>query len=357
MARRRRSRAALESLATKTCAGVTATRLSSFGVVLSWLAAVIALPSSSALAAGLPLQPVADIPLGGNTTRLDYTSLDADRHLLFIAHLGDSAVIVFDVQARRVVARIANVSKVHGVLAIPQLHTVYASATGTNEVVAIDDRSWQITARIPAGVYPDGMAYAPEVRKLYVSDEHGNTETVIDVGRNVRVATIPLGGEVGNSQYDPASQHVFANVQTRAELVEIDPVTDKVVGRTPLPGAKGNHGLLIESERQLAFIACEDNATLLVLDLRTRKIAVSFRTGNDPDVLAFDPGLGLLYVAGESGNTALFGFEGGKVVKVGEVFSGPHAHVVAVDPLTHDVYFPLMNLDGATALRIVRPSQ
>src|SRR6185369_6203820 len=73
MARRRRSRAALESLATKTCAGVTATRLSSFGVVLSWLAAVIALPSSSALAAGLPLQPVADIPLGGNTTRLDYT--------------------------------------------------------------------------------------------------------------------------------------------------------------------------------------------------------------------------------------------------------------------------------------------
>jgi len=39
------------------------------------------------------------------------------------------------------------------------------------------------------------------------------------------------------------------------------------------------------------------------------------------------------------------------------VFSGPHAHVVAVDPRTHDVYFPLMNLGGATALRIVRPSQ
>jgi DNA-binding beta-propeller fold protein YncE len=309
------------------------------------------------MAAGLPLQPVADIPLGGSTTRLDYTSLDADRHLLFIAHLGDSAVIVFDTQARRVVARIANVSKVHGVLAIPQLHTVYASATGTNEVVAIDDRSWQITARIPAGAYPDGMAYAPAVRKLYVSDEHGNTETVIDVGRNVRVATIPLGGEVGNSQYDPVSQHVFANVQTRAELVEIDPATDKVVGRTPLPGAKGNHGLLVDSERRLAFIACEDNATLLVLDLRTRKIAVSFRTGNDPDVLAFDRGLGLLYVASESGNTAVFGFEAGKVVKVGEVFSGPHAHVVAVDPLAHDVYFPLMNLDGATAVRILRPSQ
>jgi DNA-binding beta-propeller fold protein YncE len=320
------------------------------------IAAIVGLPASGADAAGLPLLPVADVPLGGNATRLDYTSVDADRHLLFIAHLGDSAVIVFDTQARRVVARIADVRKVHGVLAIPQLHRVYASATGTNEVVVIDDRSWRITARIPAGVYPDGMAYAPEVRKLYVSDEHGNTETVIDVDRNVRVATIPLGGEVGNSQYDAASKHVFANVQTRGDLVEIDPVTDKIVGRTALPGAKGNHGLLIDSDRHLAFIACEDNAKLLVLDLRTRKVAASFGTGADPDVLAFDPGLGLLYVASESGNTALFGFEAGTVVKAGETFSGPDAHAVAVDPGTHDVYFPLMNLDGATALRIVHPS-
>jgi hypothetical protein len=41
---------------------------------------------------------VAEIPLGGNTTRLDHESLDQGRHLLFIAHLGDSAVIVFDTE-------------------------------------------------------------------------------------------------------------------------------------------------------------------------------------------------------------------------------------------------------------------
>ncbi|HEX3124328.1 MAG TPA: YncE family protein [Rhodanobacteraceae bacterium] len=330
-------------------------RLACSGLFLTSLAAMIASPSCAAFAAGLPLQPVADIALGGNSTRLDYASFDADRHVLFIAHLGDSAVVVFDTQARRIVTRIANVSKVHGVLAIPQLHRIYASATGTNEVVAIDENSWQITARVPAGVYPDGIAYAPDVRKLYVSDEHGKTETVIDVDRNVRIATIALGGEVGNSQYDPGSKHVFANVQTRGDLVEIDPATDKIVGRTPLPGAKGNHGLLIDSERRLAFVACEDNASLLVLDLNTRKIAASFRTGRDPDVLALDPGLGLVYVASESGIVALFGFEAGKVVKVGEAFAGPDAHVVAVDARTHDVYFPLMDLDGATALRIVRP--
>lgn len=49
----------------------------------------------------LPLQPVADVPLGGITTR----RLRKHRFRtapLFIAHLGDSAVIVFDTQKQRV---------------------------------------------------------------------------------------------------------------------------------------------------------------------------------------------------------------------------------------------------------------
>jgi YVTN family beta-propeller protein len=300
------------------------------------------------------LQSVADIPLGGNTTRLDYASIDPDRHLLFIAHLGDSAVIVFDTKAQRVVSRIANIRSVHGVLAIPALGKVYASATSSNEVVAIDETTLRITARIPGGVYPDGMAYAPDVHKLYVSDEHGNTDTVIDVNTNTRVATIPLGGEVGSTQYDPVSKHIFANVQTQAQLVEIDPVTDKVVDRIALPGAKGNHGLLIEPEAHRAFIACEDNDKLLVLDLRTKKIIAGFDVGKDPDVLAFDPELQRLYVAGESGVVSVIGTERNGVEKIGDAHAGPNAHIVAVDPTAHYVYFPLMNMDGHTVLRVMR---
>jgi len=301
------------------------------------------------------LQPVADIPLGGNTTRLDYESLDPSRHLLFIAHLGDNAVIVFDTQARRVVARIPQISKVHGVLAIPELGTVYASATGTNEVVAIDEKTLKVTARAPGGVYPDGMAYAPEVHKLYVSDEHGNTETVVDVRTNTRVATIPLGGEVGNSQYDPVLKHIFVNVQTRKQLIEIDPTSDKVVARIDLPGAEGNHGLLIEPEQRRAFIACEDNHKLLVLDLGSRKVTAAFGVGEEPDVLAYDPGLHYVYVAAESGPVTVFKTEPAGVSNVGEVQVGSHAHAVAVDPGTHKSYFALQNLQGSTALRIMTP--
>ena len=296
---------------------------------------------------------VADVPLPGDTSRFDYESLDADRHLLFIAHLGASEVLAFNAEKRRVVARIKNVDHVHGVVVVPELRRVYASATGADEVVAIDEDSLTITSRMPGGRYPDGMAYAPEVRKLYVSDETGKTETVIDTTSNRRVATIELGGEVGNTQYDGGTKHIFVNVQTRHDLVEIDPATDRIVARIPLPGAEGNHGLLIDSKQRRAFIACEENNKLLVLDLESRKVQDSFSVGAGPDVLAQDTGLGRVYVASESGVVSVFESRGDKVSRSFEGFLGPNAHVVAIDPIQHLGYFPLRETESGPTLRIV----
>jgi len=209
---------------------------------------------------------------------------------------------------------------------------------------------------MPGGTYPDGMAYAPPAGKLYVSDETGQTVAVIDVRSNRRVATIALGGDVGNTQYDAASGHVFVNVQSRRQLVEIDPQTDRIVARTDLPGAKGNHGLLIEPALRLAFIACEDNDRLLVLDLASRRVTAAFDVGSEPDVLAYDPAPGLLYVASESGTLSMFKVAAGHVAALGSGTLAPDAHVVAVDPQTHLVYFPIRSLGGRPVLRIMRPA-
>jgi hypothetical protein len=52
---------------------------------------------------------------------------------------------------------------------------------------------------------------------------------------------------------------------------------------------------------------------------------------------------------------SLFRLGTGSVTKLAEAVLAPNAHIVAVDPATHEVYFPLQNLDGKTALRIVKP--
>src|SRR5438270_700276 len=88
----------------------------------------------------LPLRTLIDVPLTGGTTRLDYQSMDSDNGRLYIAHLGSDLMTVFDVNKQTVVADVKDLKRVHGVLAVPELHRVYASATGTNELVVIDDQ-------------------------------------------------------------------------------------------------------------------------------------------------------------------------------------------------------------------------
>ncbi len=305
--------------------------------------------------AGLPLTKFADVELRGPTNRFDYQSLDPQRHLLFIAHLGAGTVVVFDTEARKVIAEIGGISEVHGVLVVPERKRVYASATGTNEVVVLDEDDLSEVARVPAGEYPDGVAYAPDQRKLYVSDETGRTEAVIDTQSNRLLEIIPLHGEAGNTQYDPLRRKIFVNVQTRGELVEIDPAADRIVARHPLPGAKGNHGLLIEPKRHLAMIACEGNDKLLVLDLETMRVIASETLGKTPDVLAFDDRNRWLYVASEAGVVSVFRVDGKTLVKLGEALLARSAHTVAVDPRSHRVYFPLQNENGRPVLRIMVP--
>jgi DNA-binding beta-propeller fold protein YncE len=321
------------------------------------LLAVHSFPSAAAPPArqGSLLQLVRDYPLPGGATRWDYMSIDPSHGKLVLAHLGDGAVVVVDTHSKSVLGQVRPVAQVHGVLAVSELDRIYATATGTDELVAIDGTSLRIVARIPVGRYPDGLAYAPSAGKVYVSDKDGRTESVVDAHTGRRVATLALGSAVGNSQYDPASGHVFINAQDTGELVEVDPATDRIVARARLPGAEGNHGLLIEPKLRLAFIACEGNDKLLVLDLRERRVTAQFKVAGEPDVLAYDPGLGVLYVATESGPVHLFRVSADGVARLGAVWVGPNAHTVAVDPVSHEVYFPLMQAGAGPVLRVMRP--
>ena len=312
--------------------------------------------SSAALTANLPLRTLSDVLLTGGTTRLDYQSLDSDHGRLYIAHLGSDLMTVFDVNKQTVVGDVKDLRRVHGVLAVPELHRIYASATGTNELAAIDDSTLQVIARTPAGDYPDGVAYANKANKIYVSDLHGKTDTVIDAKTNQVVTTIALGGGAGNTQYDSVLEHIFVTVHGQNELAEIDPNKDQVIGRYPLPGCSGSHGLNIDSEHRLAFVACEENARLAVFDLEAKKMTAIQSVGADPDVLAFDKAFGRLYVSAESGVISIFDERGKSLVKIGEGFFAANAHSVAVDQRTHRVYFPLQNVGGKPVLRIAVPT-
>lgn len=315
------------------------------------LATCFAAPSESAI----KLKKLVDVPLPGGTTRFDYQSLDEANGRLYFSHMGDGQLMVFDTRTEKLVANLPGFPTMTGVLVVPPLKRVYGSVTKNHEVAVVDAETLKIVARIPDGKFPDGLAYSPDTKKLYVSDESGGVDTVIDTTTNKKLRSIPLGGEAGNTQYDPVSHLIYVAVQTRNQLVAIDPKSDEIVARYDLKKGRHPHGFYIDAEANRAYISCQGDDKLILFSLEKHTEEDVFPVEADPDVLAFDKKLHLLYVACESGGVSIFKAAGGKLAKMGDVDIGPNSHSVAVDSNTHKIYFPLKNLNGSPALRIMIP--
>jgi DNA-binding beta-propeller fold protein YncE len=315
----------------------------------------IAAPRSHATES-VPLKKVADVPLPGPAVRFDYQSLDASHNRLYIAHMNADQLVVFDTRARAVEANLDGFPSVHGVLVVPELGRVYASATGEHKVAIVDVQTLKTVAKVGPIQYPDGLAYAPGSKRVFVSDEHGDADAVIDAVTNSLITSIPLGGGAGNTVYDPGSKHILVAVHGKNELVATEPGTAQIIGRYPVKGIDHPHGIALDVDARLAFVAGESNNKVAVVDLSNMQVLATYPVGKSPDVLAFDSGLRALYVSAESGHVTVFGENGKALVPEGTLFM-PHAHTVCVDPQSHLVYFPLQNLNGHPVMRIMSPCE
>jgi DNA-binding beta-propeller fold protein YncE len=324
--------------------------VAALGLVATGCAAPAGRPAPTPLtpsSAGSPgLRIVARIPLPGSDSRFDYASLDSRRGLLFVAHFGASQVVEINIRTGRMVRTIAGLSQVHGVLVLPALHRVYATATGTNMVVRINEDTGQVLGRTATGAYPDGLAYDPANGTTWATNESGGSETIIDAATGAARGTVRLGGEAGNVAYDPASGHMLVDVQSRNQLAVIDPATRSVIRRVPLPGCEDDHGLALDSPARLAFIACDINSALLTVDMTTWRVTGTAIVGVEPDVLAFDPYAGRLYVAAESGWVTVLQRDGNRLRTIYSNYLANDAHVVALNPATGRSYFPVLSASG-----------
>ena len=109
-------------------------------VIVSVLRPARPIPSTA-----LPLRPIGQIPLPGDSSRFDYASLDAQRGLLFIAHLGASEIVEVDLHARRVLRTIPGINQVHGVLVVPrsQVARALTASAARTEKEAVNRAAFQ----------------------------------------------------------------------------------------------------------------------------------------------------------------------------------------------------------------------
>ncbi len=309
------------------------------------------------------LDKIIDLPLPGAPARFDYEALDAASGRLYINQMGANRVLVYDIRARRLLAVLPGFPSATGITLAAQRGLAFISTPsrivnallgqGRLRVLRLTDLT--TIASLPAGAFPDGSAWVDYLERLFVSDERGGVETIIGSDPLRVIKSLPLGGEAGNSAYDPGDHRVLVNVQSRRELVVIDPQALVITRRITLPpSCVHNHSLLVDNDVRLAFVACDGNARLLTLTLPGLQTVQVDRVGNDPDVLALDTERQILYVASESGVVTVFAVETGKLKLLWRGWVGADAHSVAVDPASGVAYFPLADVDGHPLLRVMR---
>src|SRR5260370_22303285 len=66
----------------------------------------------SATSGNLPLRTLRDVSLSGGVTRFDYQSFDPNTGRLYIAHLGDGSMVVFDTNKETLVGDVKELPRV-----------------------------------------------------------------------------------------------------------------------------------------------------------------------------------------------------------------------------------------------------
>ena len=354
----------------------------------------------------------------------DFQTLDPLTGLLFIAHTGpapdkfaliapafkadkdsqvDGHVIVFDTRKSKVVGRV-DVPQIAGIVAAPNLSRVYAADANDNIIYSIDERTLKAT-KIPLGDNegPDAIEYDQADQKVFVSDVgianpdnidpknqniavidiHTNRVTKINLGHLPKLpgesaALVKFGYDVGHNRYDPVLHRLFVTTQQltdqsslnppnpppgTGELVSIDPVSQRVVGRVQLPNTCGiPHGMTIDAEQNTAFIACTEvdpashlMQNLVRVNVRSMKVIPDplLTLASKPDIVVLDHPLHSILVGCGAG-VSVFDESAGHLRKLGDYILGKNTHTLAIDEKTQLIYIPLPDVGGRPIIRIAR---
>jgi len=267
---------------------------------------------------------------GPKGQRFDYLTIDGEDHYLLSAHLGPGILYVVDMRTNKLVKAIPELPGITGLEYIPGMHKVYTSNWGEEKIGVVDLRTMSVTKRLPTESKPNGIAYAEPFRKAYVANTVGKAVNFINVDNDEIVKVLRFDSETGTPGYDAAAKRIYVTLRSTNEVAEIDPSTDRVLGRYPVEGCTFDHGMAVDSEHHRAFLLCGGTHNLTVFALDSHKAIAHFPIPAGADVVKFDAGNGRAYAACS------------KLV-----------HSLAVDSATHRVYAPEQEEDGQPAARIV----
>jgi DNA-binding beta-propeller fold protein YncE len=125
------------------------------------------------------------------------------------------------------------------------------------------------------------------------------------------VRTFPLGGPASwdYTTVDPLHHRLFVSHGDAVDVLDLD--SGKIAGK--IPNTLGVRGIAVAPDLGRGFIACNHMDSVIVFDLSTLTTIGTWKTGNKPDDVTYDPSTGLLLSFNHDLTTTVFDAKNGTV--------------------------------------------
>jgi len=160
----------------------------------------------------------------------------------------------------------------------------YFTNRDSNTVSLLDLTSYRIAANVPVGQGAEGFALSPDEKEIWAGNRIDGTLSVIDIAQRNSVATIPAAAPI-RVAFTPDGKNVLVPNGSAGEVNVFDAATRRKihtisVGRNP-------SGVVVATNGAHAYVACQGNNEVQVIDTKSWAVIGKVAVGNGPDGLAF----------------------------------------------------------------------
>ena len=325
------------------------------GLVLAALLSSTPLFATPGFAQEWSFQKVATITLPGGKGHGDIATFDPSSQLLYLSMPGDGVMVV-DTRDNSIVKYIQNVPSPNGI-DWDANHVYVAAADGlgpgnsppagkVNDVIVISKETWKEVGRVTTqGTSPDWLAVDRPAGLLYVDSDDNNWMEVYTTGDKPKLkAKWPLFPEDAKTGPDVAALVPAKHVIYQSDdswVLKVSTVNGAIEGKVDtgvkLTKKGGTKGEIYDAKNNRLWVGTTSKE-MLVLNPETLAIIAKLPQAGGADVVAFDPGLGLVY-AFEASSKGFDVYDANSMRHVTFIKTDVgNTHTGDVDPATHLVY-------------------
>jgi DNA-binding beta-propeller fold protein YncE len=226
----------------------------------------------------------------------DHGAFDPTTRRVFVAHTRRDRVEVIDHDRGRHIATLDGFPEAAGVVA--EAGQVLVTNRGQAELAWVDARTLKTLDVFETGARPNGVAMVARSRLALVAcigdPRHLPKLQAIDLAGGRR-SEIELPGSPRWCVTDSVGERIFLAIREPSMLLVARLPELAQVRHWPLP-AKGAHGLDIDHEAGLLYVACDEGA-LVAIDAVSGEVRGTWPLDGGPDATFFNPASGLVHVA------------------------------------------------------------